>query len=81
MNEPTTDTPCPHCKGVHFSFWNVQRCATRHRIVNELANYQEEQRQHFAPEDPVETAEEKHARQLAAWIAKRESRKPKSYGK
>ena len=37
-----TDAPCPHCHGVHYSSYNAQRCATRHRIFNELATYDEQ---------------------------------------
>jgi len=47
-------TPCPHCYGVHYSIYNAERCATRHRIANEVATYEETE---AAKNKPLEGAE------------------------
>jgi len=45
MNEPVTDAPCPCCKGVHYSFYNAERCKARYDIETGLATYAEQQRE------------------------------------
>lgn len=61
------ETPCPYCKGVHYSFYNAQRCETRYRFAKAAAALEAKTGK------PVETPEEKHARELAAWHRKRDS--------
>ena len=71
MNE-AIQPPCPHCKGVHFSIYNSERCAIRHQIANELATYDQQESARksavAAKKKPVETPEQAKAKGWKYWL-------------
>ena len=38
-----TEKTCPYCNRVHYSIYNVERCAALHGVSSESSNYVREQ--------------------------------------
>jgi hypothetical protein len=53
-----TEQPCPHCKRIHYSSYNAERCAAIHDGVSGLKNYFNEQKEKKHKQKPLQTGRE-----------------------